>query len=57
MNRPNLKIGAVIILGNKELVVTSIIEHPYLAFIYMLESHDGKTKYEYIPQRGIYVIK
>jgi hypothetical protein len=57
MKASKLKVGMMIRLGNKDLIVTSVIEHQYLAFIYMLETLDGKTKYEYIPTRGIYIIK
>lgn len=57
MNRQKLKVGMIIKLGKKELIVTSVIEHQYLSFIYMLETLDRKTKYEYIPYKGMYIIK
>lgn len=57
MNQPKFKVGAIIKVGNKELTIISILEDKIVSFIYILVSIDKQTKYEYIPKRGIYIIK
>lgn len=55
MKTQKWNVGQVIKFGIISLKITSVItDHKYIAFIYILESLDGKTQYEYIPNKFLY---
>lgn len=58
MKTQKWNVGYIITFGLTSLRIKSIItDHKYLPFIYTLESLDGKIQYEYIPNKGLYIIK
>jgi hypothetical protein len=58
MKTQKWNVGEIIKFGITQLKITSVItDHKYIAFIYILESLDGKIQYEYIPTKFLYITK
>ncbi len=58
MTTSKFQIGQIIKFGLLSLRVISVLtDNKHIAFIYTLESIDGKINYEYIPKKYLHVIK